>query len=77
MEDSISTNNMVTFHAENESKSCSVLTKISKKVIELYNDNPDYPKKLVRNMYNKIEDNPNISLDVWMDEIDEIKQGGN
>ncbi|GEM_PF-4010371 len=51
------------------------LVNLSKKTMDLFNENDDDLEKLVKIMYNKIEREPDISKNIWFDTIEEIKTG--
>lgn len=61
---------------ENEiNKYNELLVNLSKKAMDLFSGNNDGLEKLVKIMYNKIERDPDTTVDVWFDTIEEIKTG--
>lgn len=52
-----------------------LLVNLSKKAMDLFNENNCNLEKLVKIMYDKIERDPGTTADVWFDTIEEIKTG--
>ena len=68
--------NYINIFAEDDSSDYIFLQNLSSEIIGLHKLNPAYLKELLKDMYGKIENNPELPLNYWLEKIDEIKRKG-
>lgn len=76
MEEPENAHNYINIFAKDDSDSYIFLKELSVEIVELHKLDPGYLNKLLKYMYDEIENNSELPLDYWLNIITEIKERG-